>query len=386
MKKKISILGSTGSVGKSTLAIINKKKNYFKINLLSANSNFKLICEQINKYKPSIFYIKDQETFNKIKIKFKNKKIKVINKLSEKNLPFKNDIVISAIPGLAGLEPTLFMIKKSKKILIANKESIICGWNLIQKKAKKNKTQIIPVDSEHYSIMKLLENHKINEIKKIYLTASGGPFLNYNFDRLKKVTPKLALKHPKWKMGKKITIDSATLMNKILELIEAQKLFSIPNSKIDILIHPNSLVHAIIHLKNGLIKLLYHDTSMVIPLANAIFEGNLDIDKFYKKKKNKNEISDNLIFKKVNKKTFPVIKLKERLNEHPSTPIIINAANEMLVGEFLKKKMPYLNIYKHIFSIMNDRNYKKYAIKNPLNIKQIYKIDSWAKSVIKKKI
>ena len=385
MKKKISILGSTGSVGKSTLAIINKKKNYFKINLLSANSNFKLICEQINKYKPSIFYIKDQETFNKIKIKFKNKKIKVINKLSEKNLPFKNDIVISAIPGLAGLEPTLFMIKKSKKILIANKESIICGWNLIQKKAKKNKTQIIPVDSEHYSIMKLLENHKINEIKKIYLTASGGPFLNYNFDRLKKVTPKLALKHPKWKMGKKITIDSATLMNKILELIEAQKLFSIPNSKIDILIHPNSLVHAIIHLKNGLIKLLYHDTSMVIPLANAIFEGNLDIDKFYKKKKNKNEISDNLIFKKVNKKTFPVIKLKERLNEHPSTPIIINAANEMLVGEFLKKKMPYLNIYKHIFSIMNDRNYKKYAIKNPLNIKQIYKIDSWAKSVIKKK-
>ena len=386
MKKKISILGSTGSVGKSTLAIINKKKNYFKINLLSANSNFKLICEQINKYKPSIFYIKDQETFNKIKIKFKNKKIKVINKLSEKNLPFKNDIVISAIPGLAGLEPTLHMIKKSKKILIANKESIICGWNLIQKKAKKNKTQIIPVDSEHYSIMKLLENHKINEIKKIYLTASGGPFLNYNFDRLKKVTPKLALKHPKWKMGKKITIDSATLMNKILELIEAQKLFSIPNSKIDILIHPNSLVHAIIHLKNGLIKLLYHDTSMVIPLANAIFEGNLDIDKFYKKKKNKNEISDNLIFKKVNKKTFPVIKLKERLNEHPSTPIIINAANEMLVGEFLKKKMPYLNIYKHIFSIMNDRNYKKYAIKKPLNIKQIYKIDSWAKSVIRKKI
>tara|TARA_B100001559_G_scaffold199666_1_gene166985 strand:- start:132 stop:1292 length:1161 start_codon:yes stop_codon:yes gene_type:complete len=386
MKKIISILGSTGSVGKSTLAIVDKKKNYFKINLLSANSNFKLISEQINKYKPNIFVVKNQEIFKKIKFKFRNKKIKIINKLSEKNLLSNNDITISAIPGLAGLEPTLLMIKKSKKILIANKESIICGWNLIQKKAKKNKTQIIPVDSEHYSIMKLLENHKMDEIKKIYLTASGGPFLNYNFNKLKKVTPKLALKHPKWKMGKKISIDSATLMNKILELIEAQKLFSIPNSKIDILIHPNSLVHAIIHLRNGLIKLLYHDTSMVIPLANAIFEGKLDIEKFYKRKKNTNEISEKLIFKKVDKKIFPVIKLKDRLNEYPSTPIIINAANEMLVGEFLKKKMPYLNIYKHIFSIMNDSNYKKYAVKNPLNIAQIFKIDSWAKSVIRKKI
>ena len=385
MKKKISILGSTGSVGKSTLTIINKKKDYFKINLLSANSNYKLICEQIKNYRPNVFFIKDMKTFNKIKIKFKKKKIKIINKLSQKDLSFKNDITVTAIPGLAGLDPTLLMVEKSKKILIANKESIICGWNLIQKKAKKYKTQIIPVDSEHYSIMKLLENHKIDEIKKIYLTASGGPFLNFSLKKLKKVTPKSALKHPKWKMGKKITIDSATLMNKILELIEAQKLFSIPNSKIDILIHPNSLVHAIIHLKNGLIKFLYHDTSMIIPLANAIFEGNLDIEKFYKKK-NKNEIFENLIFKKVNKKIFPVIKLKNRLNEYPSTPIIINAANEMLVSEFLKKKMPFLNIYKHIFSIMRDRNYRKYAIKKPLNIKQILKIDSWVKTVIRKKI
>ena len=135
-----------------------------------------------------------------------------------------------------------------------------------QTPSKKNNTKIIPVDSEHYSIMKLLENHKLNEIKKIYITASGGPFLNFKQKQLKKITPSDALNHPKWKMGKKITIDSATLMNKILELIEAQKLFSIPESKIDILIHPNSLVHAIIHLNNGLFKFIYHETSMVIPL------------------------------------------------------------------------------------------------------------------------
>ena len=177
------------------------------------------------------------------------------------------------------------MIKKSKKLLIANKESIICGWNLIEKLSKRYKTKIIPVDSEHFSILKLLENHKIKEIKKIYLTASGGPFLNYLPNQLKKIKPNEALRHPKWKMGKKISIDSSTLMNKILELIEAQKLFNLKIKSLDILIHPDSLVHAIVVLKNGLTKFIYHDTSMIIPLANAIFDGSLNIEKFYKTKK-----------------------------------------------------------------------------------------------------
>jgi len=386
MKKFISILGSTGSVGISTLRIVDKKKNFFKLNLLSANKNYKQICNQIYKYRPNFFLIFDFNVFNKVKKKFKNHRVKIINKL-DKNLFRRNDITVTAIPGIAGLEPTIYFIKNSKKVLIANKESIICGWNIIKKQAKIHNTKIIPIDSEHYSLMKLLENHKINEIDKIYITASGGPFLNYNPDQLKKVSPKEALKHPKWKMGKKISIDSATLMNKILELIEAQKLFSIPESKIDILIHPDSLVHAIIYLKNGIAKFLYHETSMIIPLANAIFDGNLNIKDFYKQSKSKiHTISKKLYFKKVEKKIFPIIKLKDKLNKLPSTAIIINAANEVLVSEFLKKKMPYLNIYKHIFSIMKDKNFKKYAIKNPKNIKQILKIDNWAKSVTRKKI
>ena len=328
--------------------------------------------------------VANKKIFIKVKKKFKKKKTVILNNFEFKKLKIKNDITVSAIPGIKGLEPTIFMVKLSKKILIANKESIICGWNLIKKDALKNKTKIVPVDSEHFSIFTLLKNHKLNEIKKIYITASGGPFLNYKKNQFKKIKPKDALRHPKWKMGKKITIDSSTLMNKMLELIEAQKLFNIPANKIDILIHPNSLVHAIIKLKNGLTKFIYHETTMIIPLANALFDEDLNIEKFYNKKFNKG-IIENLTFQKVNRKTFPIIDLKNRLNESPSTPIIINAANEILVDQFLQKKIPFLSISKTILSILNDRNYKKYAIRDPKNIKEIIKVDKWARENIIKK-
>ena len=275
------------------------------------------------------------------------------------------------------------MTKISKRILIANKESVICGWGLIKKIANKYKTKIIPIDSEHFSIFKLIKNHSIEDIKKIYITASGGPFLNFEYKDLKKVQPKAALKHPKWKMGKKISIDSATMMNKILEIIEAQKLFNIPSNKIDILIHPESLVHAIIELKNGLSQFIYHDTTMKIPLANAIFEKKLDIQDFkIFKKNNRQEVFNKLTFSKVDKKNFPIIKIKDRANEYPSTSIILNAANEILVEYFLQKKLPFLSISKIILTIMNDRNYYKYAIRKPKNINQIKEIDLWVKKRI----
>ena len=276
------------------------------------------------------------------------------------------------------------MTRFSKKILIANKESVICGWNLLNKVAKFNKTKIIPIDSEHFSISKLIENHKISEINKIYITASGGPFLNYNLNRFKKIKPKDALKHPKWKMGKKISVDSATLMNKMLELIEAQKLFNIPIQKLEILIHPDSLVHAILELKNGLTKFIYHKTSMIIPLANAIFDDNLDINEFLNLKK-ENEFKD-LNFKKINTDIFPIVKIKNRLNEYPSTSVIINASNEILVDQFLNKNLPFLAINKIILAILKDRNYKNYAIRKPNNLKQINIVDKWARNTTLKKI
>ena len=382
MKKKISILGSTGSIGSSVFKIIDKKRSYFQIYLLSANKNYKKICNQIKKYKPRIFVIKNKYIFEKIRKKF-NHKIKILNDFTIEKLD-TSDFTVSAIPGIAGLQPTLKMLRRSKNILIANKESVICGWDLIKKEAAKSKTKIVPVDSEHFSLFQLLKTHQLSEIDKIYITASGGPFLNYKYSELKFINPKKAIKHPKWKMGKKISVDSATLMNKMLELIEAQKLFKIPANKIDILIHTNSLVHAIIVLKNGLNKFIHHDTTMIIPLANAIFEENVDIRKFYNL--NKKNFFEDLKFEKVDAKIFPVYKFRNRLTEFPSTPIIINASNEVLVNYFLNKKIPFKAIFEIILSILNDRNYKKNAIKRPNNLYQIYKINKWAKQRTLEKI
>ena len=383
MKKTISILGSTGSIGKTTLNIIEKKNKIFSIYLLSANKNVNLISSQIKKYKPKIFIVNDFLSYTKIKKKFKNKKTKIFNKFENLKLK-KSDITICAIPGIQGLEPTIHIIKFSKKVLLANKESVICGWNLIKKNSLKNKTKIIPIDSEHFSIFKLLESHKLKEINKIYITASGGPFLKLSKKQLSKVTPKDALKHPKWKMGKKISVDSATLMNKILELIEAQKLFNIPIQKLEILIHPDTVVHAILELKNVLTKIIYHKTSMIIPLANAIFDDNLDINEFLNFRKEK-EFKD-LNFKKINTNIFPIVKIKNRLNEYPSTSVIINASNEILVDQFLSKNLPFLAINKIILAILKDRNYKNYAIRKPNNLKQINIVDKWARNTTLKKI
>ena len=375
MKKLISVLGSTGSIGLSTLKIIDKKKNYFKPYLFSANKNYKLICKQIKKYKPIFFFINDEKVFEKVKKKFKSNTTKIINTLNNKDCKKVSDVSILAIPGIAGLSPTIFMLKKSKKMLLANKESVICGWNIIKKLSLKYKTKIIPIDSEHFSIFKLLKNVHQNEIKKVYLTASGGPFLNYRFNQLRKIKPQDALRHPKWKMGKKITVDSSTLMNKILEYIEAQKLFKLEKNKLEILIHPESLVHAIVQFNNGLVKFIYHETSMIIPIANALFEKNIQINKFIKD----NKKIENLTFKKPNKKIFPIIKILHKVNEYPSSSIIVNASNEVLVEYFLAKKVPFLAIPLIIEEILRDRNYKKYAIRKPKDLKQIIKINSWAK-------
>ena len=256
MKKIISILGSTGTIGINSLEIFQKKKNLFKYNIFAANKNYNLICKQIIKFKPRIFVVSDPKVFEKVKKKFKKNKTKIFSSdFFKKNLSVKSDITIAAIPGIAGLEPTVYFTKKSKNILIANKESIICGWNIINKYAKINNTKIIPIDSEHFSIMKLIEDKKKNQIKKIYLTASGGPFLNYKLSKLKNIKPSEAVKHPRWKMGKKISIDSASLMNKLLELIEAKKIFSIDEKKFKLLYTQSHLFMQLLNLKMAYINL-----------------------------------------------------------------------------------------------------------------------------------
>ncbi len=374
MKKKISILGSTGSIGETTLKIVIKDYKNIEINTLIANSNIKKIIHQIRKFKPRNFVITNVNVFNKLKLNYKFKKTKLFNNYEK--IRVRNDLTVIAIPGLASLKPTIHFIKKSKKILLANKEAIICGWDIISSAAKKYKSTIIPIDSEHFSIAQLLKNHDHQEVEKIFLTASGGPFLNFTPKQMKKIKIHQALNHPKWSMGKKISIDSATMMNKILELIEASKIFSFNLKKFKIIIHPQSLVHAIVKFKSGISKFLYHKPDMIIPISYAINEKNNQISKYLKK--NQNFIED-LNFFEIPKKNFPIVNLLPKLDKYPSTPIIINAANEILVDQFLHNKISFNSISKYIFKVLKDKNYKKYAIQKAKNLNEIFKIDSWAR-------
>ena len=229
MKKKIAILGSTGSIGKSTIDILKKNKNDFDLVLITTNRNYKELYTQAKIFNVKNLIITNNNSYNLFKKKFKDKRFKVFNDFSclNKILKKKIDYTMSAISGLDGLEPTLKIIKFSKKIAVANKESIICGWNLINKELKKSNTKFIPVDSEHFSIWSLVKDYNYKLIDKIFITASGGPFLNWPKNKLKKVTPLKALKHPNWSMGKKISIDSATMMNKVFEVIETQRIFNL---------------------------------------------------------------------------------------------------------------------------------------------------------------
>ena len=277
MKKKIAILGSTGSIGKKTLSIFSKNISKFKFELLTTNKNTNLLKKQIKKFKVKNVIVTDKSQFLKIQKELNNKNVNVFNNFSQFNKIFKNkvDYTMSSITGLSGLEPTLNIIKFTKKIAIANKESIICAWNLILKELKKNNTEFIPIDSEHFSTWQLLKQENTNNVKFIYLTASGGPFLNYNKSQLKKIIPQKAINHPKWSMGKKISVDSATMMNKVFEVIEAQRIFNISYKNIKILIHPESYLHSIVTFNNGITKFLVHDTNMKIPIFNSIYTNKI---------------------------------------------------------------------------------------------------------------
>ena len=380
MKKKIIILGSTGSIGNSTLKIYNKNKDKFKIFLLSANSNYNEICNQIKMFKPNYFIINNKSVYIRVKNKYKNIKTKIHNSFSDVKLKKeKIDITISAIVGIAGLEPTIKFVRHSKKLLLANKETVICGWHIIKKLSKINKTKIIPIDSEHFAIQQLTKDCNDNEIEKIYLTASGGPFLNKKIKSFKYIKAKDAIKHPKWKMGKKISIDSSNLMNKVLESIEAFRIFPFNKKKYEIIIHPQSLIHAIVIFKNGQTKFLYHETDMQIPIANSIFEKNLNMNNLIDKNKNIFKSFKNLKFEKVDKKKFPIVTLLTKYTRYSSGPIILNASNEILVNKFIMGEISFNSIYVYLKAVLRHKDYKKYAIKRLQKINEIYAIDKWAR-------
>ena len=378
MKKKIAILGSTGSIGKNLINIIKKDKNNIEISLLSAKKNIKELIKQIKFFKVKNVIVTNNEKFENIKKIYKNKKINIYNNFDSINKIFKKkkiDYIINAISGLDGLDPTLKIIRFTNKIAIANKESIICGWPLIQKELFKNKTEFIPVDSEHYSIYSLIGNSKDKDIEKIYITASGGPFNNYPISKFKSINLKSALRHPNWKMGKKITIDSATMMNKVFEIIEAKKIFDISYNKLNILVHPKSYVHALIKFTNGLTKILIHDTDMKIPIFNSLYKDN---EKKIKTKKLNFSIINNLDFKKVDLKKFPIIKILNKLPHNDSLfETVIVSANDTLVNMFIDKKINFLDISSYLLKIIKKPEFNKYKRISPKNIKDITKLSEY---------
>ena len=375
MKKKIAILGSTGSIGCTTLEIIKKNKNSFQVELLSTNKNIKKIIDQSIYFKVKNIIIYDKKKFLYLTKQKNLKKINIYNNVSDylKYNKKKLDYVMSAITGLQGLRPTLDIIKFTKKIAIANKESIICGWSLIKRELKKHGTKFSPVDSEHFSILELIKNEDKNNIKNIFLTASGGPFLKTKIKNLKKITPKKAIDHPTWKMGKKISVDSATLINKVFELIEAQKIFDFDIKKIKIIVQPTSYVHGIVEFNNGITKFLSHPTSMLIPIYNSLFDKKNDSFRFEKLDFSK---LNNLNFIKIDKNKFPIEQIIKQIpNTDSLFETILISANDKLVDLFLKKKISFNEIYIILNKILKLSEFKKYKKIKPKKLKQILDLD-----------
>ena len=379
MKKKVAILGSTGSIGQSTLDVIQNDKKSFDIVLLTANNNYKKLIKQAKQFNARNVFIKNKKFYSKVKKSLIKKNIKVYsgNLSLSKIISGKIDLTMSAIVGLAGLQPTVDAIKKSKTVAIANKETIICAWHILSKLKEKYKTEILPVDSEHFSIFELTKNITDDEVDEIIITASGGPFLNTDKKKFKFINPRQAINHPSWSMGKKISIDSANMMNKVFEVIEAYKFFNFDKKKYKIIIHPQSYVHSIIRFKNGLVKMILYNPDMRIPISNILNGKN---NQYSNTNIINSKILNNLTFQEVDIKRFPSIKLISKcLNTGFSAPIIINAANEVLVRLFLKEKISFLDIVKNINKIFKDKEYKKYARRKAKSIDDIKITDSWAR-------
>jgi len=285
---------------------------------------------------------------------------------------------MSAISGISGLLPTYKIIKHTKLIAIANKEAIVCGWSLIEKELKKNKTKFIPVDSEHFSIFSLLQNQNVKNVEKIYITASGGPFIDLPKSKFNKIKLSDALKHPNWSMGKKITIDSATMMNKVFEVIEAKNIFDLDYKKIKILTHPKSYLHAVVKFNDGLAKILTHDPDMKIPIYNSLYFYE---NKNYKSKSLNLNILNNLKLKEVDLSKFPTVKILNNLPKYSSLyETVLIVINDYLVLKFLEKKISFKKLIYLINKITKLKEFQKYKKIKPKKPEDIYRLNAYVSS------
>jgi len=373
IKKKVVVLGSTGSIGINTLRVITRLRNRFQIVALAAKENINLLEKQIRKFHPEVIALANKKSAQELRGRFKTMKVLDGEEGLIKVARLKEaDLVVSAIVGASGLIPTLEAIRAGKRVALANKEALVMAGEIIMNEAHKKGVDIIPIDSEHSAILQCLKAEKEKDVSRIILTASGGPFLKFSPTRLKSVTPQEALRHPTWEMGPKVTIDSATLMNKGLEVIEAHHLFGIDIDKIEVIIHPQAIVHSLVEVVDGTMLAHLGTPDMRLPIQYALSYPErlpnslkrLDLVKIKK-----------LTFQQPDTRKFPCLKLAyEAARIGGTAPAVLNAANEIAVSLFLKRKVGFMEIPKMIEKVLKRHK----PIKNP-PLSEVLKVDAWAR-------
>ena len=354
MKKRIAILGSTGSIGSQTLEVIREHIDRFDVEVLTANTNFELLIRQAKEFLPNAVVIKEEAYYQQIKEALSHLPVKVFagsESLSQVVEMDSVDMVVTAMVGYSGLKPTIAAIKAHKDIALANKETLVVAGKIIIDLARKHQVRILPVDSEHSAIYQCLAGEGFNKIEKVFLTASGGPFRKYTREELKSVSPEQALNHPNWEMGPKITIDSASLMNKGFEAIEAKWLFHIEPDQIEVLIHPQSIIHSMVQFEDGSIKAQLGLPDMKLPILYALSFPERPKTRFPRLDFSNHS---NLSFEAANRKNFPNLDLAfNAMKQGGNIPCALNAANEIVVEAFLKRKIGFTEMSELIEKGMN---------------------------------
>jgi len=362
MKKRIAILGSTGSIGTQALEVIDQNPDAFEVEVLTANNNVDLLIQQAKKYQPNAIVIANKAKYPEVSAALENEDIKVFagdEALAQIVEMDTIDLVLTAMVGYSGLIPTYNAIKAGKNIALANKETLVVAGKIITELAREKQVDLLPVDSEHSAIFQCLVGEYMNPVEKIYLTCSGGPFRGKSIDELSNVTVENALNHPNWDMGAKITIDSATLMNKGFEIIEAHWLFGLPSGKIDVVVHPQSIVHSMVQFEDGSIKAQMGLPDMKLPIQYAMgfpqrMPNKFPRFNFFDYPKLEFEAPDTKIFRNL-------ALAFEAMDAGGNMPCIVNAANEVVVDAFLKQQIKFLQMPEIIEKAMNSVNF----IKNP---------------------
>jgi len=368
---KVAILGSTGSIGRNCLEVISRSKNRWEVVGLSAGRNMKLFQKQVARFKPKIISLEREEDAAEFRREFPENSAEVLHGQGGAEAVARygeNDIVLSAITGISGLRPTLGAVQDGKRVALANKESLVVAGSLIMETAQRTGSLIIPVDSEHSGVFQCLAKEDPGHVKKVILTASGGPFFRLPAEEMKNKSLEEALDHPRWKMGKKVTIDSATLMNKGLELIEARWLFDLEPGKLDMLIHPQSIVHSLVEMRDGSVLAQMSPTDMKIPIQYALtyperdeaLLPSLDLSQVR-----------TLEFYEIDDEKFPLVKLaRAAMEEGGSTPVVLNTANEVAVEAFIHGKIPFSGIAEIVTETVTNHKNRKIG-----GLEEIFDID-----------